>query len=521
MTASINRRTLVKATIALSAIGMAGVSPVAAGVKAQGESQIVIGSLEDPGSLSALVNMPHHFPVDVPQTLIFDSLTQFLPDSTIGPKLAADWTISDDGLTYTFTLNPDAVFHDGIPVTAADVKFTFDAILDPATNSSTEGAETVISVEVVNDQTVVFTLSEMTPQFLAQGGSRGIVPMHILEGKDIATDDFNRTPIGSGPYRVVSYKPGESIVMEAVTDHYRQSPSISSVVFKIITDQNVILTQLQSGELSYGLVTPRDLGAIEGLESISLIESQTPRYFDITPNHARSYWQDPSVRAAILQAIDRVGIVEGILGGHATILDSNTAPASWAFTTEGVSTHTFDPEAAAAVLDLAGWERDGDGVRKKDDETFSFGMMLYSYDRTLQQAMLAAQQNLADIGVDLEIDVVESGVYSDRRSAGDFDALARIWNPVYDPHQGGFATGNFFGYSNPAVDALTAEGVAVMDVSERLPIYHKLQGVLSEELPRLFLYSENELHAISNNVTGLEPHPVSVFWNLDTWTITE
>lgn len=520
MTPHLNRRMMAKAAMTLGLGGMLAHGAAMRSVAAEdGGGQLVIGSLEDPGSISALANMPHHFPADVPQTLIFDSLTQFLPDSTIGPKLATDWTISDDFVTYTFTLHPDALFHDGTPVTAEDVKFTFDAILDPATNSSTEGAETIESVEVIDDHTVAFTLTEVTPFFLAQAGSRGILPKHVLEGKDIANDEFNRMPVGAGPFRVVSHTPGEAIVLEAVSDHYRQPPSIESVVFKIVTDQNVILTQLQSGELSYALVTPRDLAVVEGLEGVSLVEAETPRYFDISPNYERSYWQDPAVRSAVLQAIDREAIVESMLGGHGTVIDAQLAPASWAFTTERVTAHPYDPEVAMAALDAAGWVRDGDGARQKDGEPFAFDVMLYSYDRTLQQAMLVAQQNLADVGIKMIIDVVEPGVYSDRRSSGDFDALARIWNPVYDPHQGGFVTGNFFGYSNPAVDELTAGGMAVIDQAERLPVYHELQVVISEDLPRLFLYSENELHAISNRVTGLEPHPVSVFWNLDTWTI--
>ncbi len=521
MTLRTDRRTLGRTAVAGLAMALTGAGLSSRRLNAQdGAGELVLGSLEDPGSISALANMPHHFPADVPQTLIFDSLTQFLPDSTIGPKLATDWTISDDFLTYTFTLHPDARFHDDTPITAEDVKFTFDTILDPASNSSTEGAETIVSVEVVDDHTVIFTLSEVTPFFLAQGGSRGIVPKHVLDGKDIANDDFNRMPVGSGPYRVVSHTPGESIVLEAVADHYRQPPAIGTVIFKIVTDQNVILTQLKSGELSYALVTPRDLATVESIEGVNLVEAETPRYFDIAPNHARSYWQDPAVRAAVLQAIDRDAIVDSILGGHGTVLDAQIAPASWAYTTEGVTPHSFDPEAAAGALDTAGWTREGDGLRQKDGETFSFGVMLYSYDRTLQQAMLVAQQNLADIGIEMNIDVVESGVFSDRRSAGDFDALARIWNPVYDPHQGGFATGNFFGYSNSTVDELTAEGMAVVDQADRVPIYHELQGVISADLPRLFLYTENELHAISTRVTGLQPHPVSAFWNLDTWTFS-
>lgn len=515
-----HRRHFFKTASAAAATLVVGAAGSPNPATAQGSSTFVIGSLEEPGSLSALAQLPHHFPADVPQTLLFDSLTEFLPDSTIGPKLATAWEISDDELTYTFTLDPAATFHDGTPITAHDVVFTFEAILDPATNSSTEGLETVESVTAIDDHTVSVALSTITPPFLAQGGARGIVPRHVLEGKDIATDAFNQEPVGSGPYRLVAYTPGEGIVLEAVADHYRGAPAIDRVEFRIVTDQNVILTQLMSGELDYGLVAPRDLAVLEGADAVSVAEAPTPRFFDIIPNHDRPCWQEVEVRSAILGAIDREGIVSSILLGHGTVIDANVAPASWAYTTDGITTHPYDPDASAVALDAAGWTRKDDGIRAKDGVELAFTVTLYAYDQTLQQALLVAQQNLADIGVAMELETVESGVFSARRNEGDFDALARIWNPVYDPDQSGLLrTGNFYGYSNPEVDALCDEALATTDQAARFDTYAELQQVLSRDVPRLFLYSENELHAVASGVQGLAAHPVNVFWNFPAWTI--
>jgi len=516
----INRRDFLKSTSVATVSLAAGVSLLRTTGFAQDTSTFVIGSLEEPGSLSALTSMPHHFPADVPGTLLFDSLTQYMPDSTVAPKLATEWEISDDELTYTFRLDPNARFHDGTPVTAHDVVFTFEAMRDPATNSSTEGVENVVSVEASDDHTVSITLSTVTPTFLAQGGARGIVPKHVLEGKDIAADEFNRNPVGSGPYRIVSYTPGESIALEAVADHYRGAPTIDRVEFRIVTDQNVLLTQLMSGELSYGLAAPRDLAVLKGTDRLGIQEVPTPRFFDIIPNYERSYWQDVAVRSAILGAIDRDGIVSNLLLGHGTVIDANVAPASWAYTAEGVTPHPYAPDVSAAALDDAGWTLGGGNIRSREGVDLAFTVTLYSYDQTLQQALLVAQQNLQEIGVSMQVEMVESGVFSARRNNGDYDALARIWNPVYDPDQAGLLrTGNFYGYSNPEVDALCDESLATTDQAVRLPVYANLQRVLSQELPRLWLYSENELHVISTNVTGLSAHPVNVFWDLATWTI--
>ena len=489
---------------------------------AQEPSNFVIGSLEEPGSLSALVQLPHHFPADVPQTLLFDSLTQFMPDGSVSPKLATDWDVSEDERTYTFRLNPDAAFHDGVPVTAHDVVFTFEACLDPATNSSSEGLENVAGATALDDHTVVIELSAITPAFLAQGGARGIVPRHLLEGKDIATDEFNQNPVGNGPYRLASYTPGEAIVFEAVEDHYRGTVNIGRIEYRVISDQNVLLTQLMSGELSYGLAAPRDAAVLSGSDTLEIVEVATPRFYDMVPNFDREYWQDIDVRAAILTAIDREGIVAGILMGHGTVINANITPASWAHTPDNLSLHRYDPEAAGALLSNAGWLPGSNGVREKNGIPFAFTVMLYSYDQTLQQALLVAQQNLGDIGVEMQIERVEPGVFGARRNDRSFDALARIWNPVYDPDQSGlFQTGNWYGFSNAEIDALCVEAVSTTDQSSRLPIYHELQALLSEELPHLWLYSENELHVLASNVSGLAAHPVNPFWNIEAWTVSE
>ena len=483
-------------------------------------SQLILGSLEEPPSLSALVDLPHHFPEHVPQTLLFDSLTQFMPDGTVRPKLAQRWEVSKNGLVYTFTLNPLAKFHDGRPVTAADVKFTFDAARNPATQSSDEGLEAVEKVEALNPRTVRVTLKELTPWFLAKGGARGIVPKHVLEGKDLSRDPFNQRPIGSGPYRLVSYTPGQAIVLEAVPDFYRGTPKIQRIAFKILPDQNVILTQLRSSEIQYALLQPRDLAAVQSMAGLRVVESPTPRFYDLTLNLQRPYWQDRRVREAVLRGIDREEIVQRILLGHGRVVHSNVTPASWAYTPD-VPKYPFDPTRARQLLDEAGWQPGADGVREKDGTPLRFTVMLKSFDRTLEQVFVIAQQELKGLGVALQIERVEPGVFPQRMRQGNFDALSRIWNPVYDPEQTSLLrTGNVYGgYSNPAVDALLTRGQGTLDRAVRKKVYAELQRLLSQDLARLYLYTENELHVVPAGLRGIEWHPVNIFWNLKDWTL--
>lgn len=481
--------------------------------------QLVIGSLEEPGSLSPLADLPHHFPEHVPQTLMFDSLIQVLPDGSVGPKLADRWDVAPDGLTYTFTLNRRAAWWDGQPVTADDVKFTIETALAPESRSSTEGLDAVATVEALDAQTVKIVLKRPVPMFLAQGGSRGIVPRHLLANEDLSKSEFNKKPVGSGPFTFVSWTPGQAIVMEANAAYFLGAPTIQRVVFKVLPDQNVILTQLRSGELNYALITPKDLRAVEAIASVKVYDVPTLRFFDIAPNYARPYFADQRVREAILHGIDRSGIVEKALLGKGAVVESNAAPTSWAFNAE-LPKRAYDPAKARSLLDSAGWTPGPDGVRAKDGVRLAFGVMINSYDRTLEQALVVAQHNLKEVGVELTIDRVEPGVFGSRRGKKEFDALARIWNPVYDPDQGGLIrTGNFYGYSNPEVDKLAAEALAAGSPAQRKPIYQRLQAILAADVARIWLYTENELHAVSAGVSGMQPHPVNYFWNLRQWNV--
>lgn len=481
--------------------------------------QFVIGSLEEPGNLSPLANLPHHFPEHVPQTLMFDSLIQVMPDGSVAPKLAEKWDASPDGLTYTFTLTDKATWWDGKPVTAEDVKFTFEAAVNPETRSSTEGLDTMASVEAVDARTVKVTLKRLTPMFLAQGGSRGIVPKHLLADEDLTKSEFNKKPVGSGPFKFVSWTPGQAIVMEANSAYFQGAPALQRVVFKILPDQNVILTQLRSGEIQYALITPKDLKPVESIGGITVHDVPTLRFFDISPNYERPYFADQKVREAILYGIDRQGIVDKVLLGKGAVIESNAGPTSWAYNPE-LPKRPYDPAKAKSLLDSAGWTPGSDGVRAKDGTRLSFGVMINSYDRTLEQALVVAQQNLKDVGIELTIDRVEPGVFGSRRGKKEFDALARIWNPVYDPDQSSLVrTGNYYGYSNPEVDKLAAEALSTSNQAARKPIYLKLQEILAADVARLWLYTENELHAMPSNVKGAQGHPVNFFWNIREWTI--
>lgn len=481
---------------------------------------LVIGALEEPGSLSGHTTMPHHFPEHVPFTLIYDSLIQVQPDGSIGPRLATEWKMGSDGKEYTFTLTDKAKWPDGKPVTAADVKASWEAALDPKNAGSMEGLGAVDKVEAPDARTVKVTLKRVDPVFLPSGGSRLIMPKHIIEGKDLSKDEYNQKPVSGGPFLVTSWTKGAAITMEANPDYWRGKPAIDRIVFKHLPDPNVQITQLRSGEINYANIAPKDLPVVQGIPGIKVYDAPNHRYFDIAPNHERPYFKDAKVREALLTAMDRQGIVDKVLGGRGFVMHSNVSPHSWAFN-PNLPKITYNKDRAKALLAEAGWTPGSDGILQKDGTKFSFSVLINSYDRVLEQGLVVIQQNLKDVGIDMKIERVDPGVFNARRARKEFDAVSRVWNPIYDPDQAGLLrTGNFYNYSNPEVDKLATDALASLDPAVRKPIYHKLQEVLAKDNPRLWLYSENAQHALTTRISGVVIHPANFFWNIHEWKVS-
>jgi peptide/nickel transport system substrate-binding protein len=218
--------------------------------------------------------------------------------------------------------------------------------------------------------------------------------------------------------------------------------------------------------------------------------------------------------------MDREGIVQKVLLGHGQVVHANATTSSWVYTSD-VPRYPYDPARAKQLLDDAGWRPGSDGVRTKDGQRLRFTVMLKNFDRTLEQVFVIAQQQLQPVGVDLQIERVEPGVFPQRMRAGNFDALSRVWNPVYDPDQSNLLrTGNRYGgYSNPQVDALLDRTLATLDRAKRKQAFMALQRLLSQDLARLYLYTENELHVVPAGLRGVEWHPVNIFWNLKDWEL--
>ena len=447
------------------------------------------------------------------------------------PNLAEEWTISTDGLTYTFALKAGVTFHDGEPLTAADVKFTFDLLLNEETASPYHPifSGRIASVETPDDRTVVLTLSQPVATFLndLSAYSLGILPQHLLAEvapADLKTSDFAQSaPVGTGPFVFQEYLPGEALTLAANPSYHRGAPALEQYVLKLLTDPTAAYQQLKTGEVDVARVTP------DFYEDATQQENFTPVPFDtfgmymlafnVDPEKGSPALQDVAVRRAIAHAIDRDIILERIYSGLGTVAIGTETPASWAYQPDQIAEqYPYDPERAAALLDEAGWILNGD-VREKEGQPLAFSILASATSKSDEGTVLAIQEFLKEVGIEVTPKFEEQPPLATLPGVREFEAAFFSFTFAPDPDQSlawasdGIESGfNVFGYSNPAVDDLLARGLQTSDVEERTAIYVEMQNILVADLPAIVLLFQKNVVGVNNRVKNYIPSAVGYNW---------
>ncbi len=429
---------------------------------------------------------------------VYDTLVQPGPDLQMEPALAESWEISDDNLTWTFTLRDDVVFHNGRAFTADDVVYSYNRIMDPdvgAANSFRFGS--VESVEAIDDTTVQITLSRPTPNLLVNiGGFKGmaIVPQEIVEDGTIDT-----APVGTGPFRFVSSSPDQGIVLERNPDYWRSDeglPYLDGIRFVQIPDATVKLTNLQTGEVDWvDSVPPQRLAELEGDDTVELQRVPGGDYHYFALNQAREPFDNPDVRRAIAMAINRDEIAEAAQFGAATANQTAIPAGNFWY-------HDYSPFGVAAVDEATQLLADA-GV---SDLTIEF-LVSSDFPETVTQAQVIAAQ-LAQIGVTVEIADVDFGTWLDREGNGEFDAFMLSWIGNIDPddfyyaqhHSGG--NFNFQGYANPEVDSLLDAARVETDQDARKALYDQAAEMIVDDASYIYLYNPENIQAWGPQVEG-------------------
>lgn len=468
----------------------------------------------------ALINDPILDPVIAPDLgsvmvnkVLFPGLVR--PDERLHPTpdLARSWTISDDGRTYTFALRPGVTWHDGHPFTAEDVRFTFERIRDPASQSPMRSDFLCIErVEVVDSLTVRFTLSRPFAPFLTLlGYNAGIIPAHVLAGMKL-TDaiDFNRVhPIGTGPFRVARSTPGASLTLVPYERYYGPAPRLTGIVFRVVADLNAQVAQLRAGELDLVTLEPAQLPSVEGARGIRIVQADVMQHYYVGFNQTNPLFASALVRRALEHAVNRDAIIAGVLKGYA-VYPRGTIPSGLGdYYADSLPRVAYDTTRALAMLAQAGWHRGADGaLRDAGGKRFAFTLLVDKGNPSREQAALAVQQDLSRVGMAVTLRTLEfATVVRDHILTRKFDATLIWWTTPPDPDQYSFyATGqsnNHVGYSDRAADSLLNEGRMTLDPARRRELYVAFQRVETENPPVLVLYYPREIQARSERLAGI------------------
>lgn len=456
------------------------------------------------------------------QRVVLDSLVFQEADGTFSPWLAEDWQVSDDSTTYTFDLRDDVTFHDGEPFDAEAVKANFDRIVDPETASaqaaSMLGADFYEGTTVVDEHTVEVKFTQPYAPFLQAASTAHLgfySPKVLEESADQLKAGGPGINVGTGPFELTEYTPEQELVYTRNPDYTwgpggAEAAQFETLRVEILPEASVRAGVVESGEADLASNIPPNL-AVDMPDSLTVDSVEYPGLpYSLYLNEAYGVFADEKVRQAFARGIDIDAAVEEIYFGQ--------FPRAWSIlgsTTPGYDASLegswpFDQDAANALLDEAGWtERDSDGIRMKDGERLSARWIAWTPVPDDKAALgNAIQSDLADIGFEVEREVLEPGAYNEQYEPKTFDLTDWGFSGVDGDllrshlHTDGFQ--NASQVSDPEIDALLEEGISTSDVDERAEIYQQLQQWNAQYTAIVPLYSPSLITASNDTVSGLE-----------------
>lgn len=470
----------------------------------------------------ALHANPTAYPITIPGALadilvnktIYNCLTQYQLKGNqieVVPDLAESWEANDDLTAYTFTLKQGVKWHDGEPFTADDVKFTFDAILNPSVNAALRGPVSSIDrVEVVDEYTVRFVLKRPFAPFpVMLGYNQAIVPKHLLEGQDLnQPTQFIANPVGTGPFKFKEFVQGSHLEVVANPDYFDGAPYLDGIVFKVIPDGNARVAQVKAGEVDFAVIEPPQIDALKDAENVEIREAPQVNYYFFAVNHTVPRLQDPRVRRALSHAIDKQAIVDRVLRGYGQVATGPINPLLGDYYNPNVATYEYDMEKAAALLEEAGWTKGPDGVLvNANGERFT---ILFNGPKgfpVMEQVITYAQQQYQKLGIEVTLDIVDWPVHLEKYHNLQYDLLMEWWITPPDPdlydHYYSESTQNWWAYKNPQLDELLVQARSEPDRAKRVQLYHEIQKLIADDLPVIYLYYPRELQAMNKRTKDL------------------
>lgn len=484
-------------------------------------------------------------PSSLVEYLIYDQLLDVddTTESNIVGRLAERWEISDDKSIITFFLRKGITWQDGFPFSAEDVKFTFD--MASRNDIPAVGMKSVTKLldklEVINDYQIKFYFKQPIASELLRIGTNMIIPKHRLDEKGLmdetrrrglkkpvtfVTSDFNRYPLGTGPYIIRKWKTAQYIKLERNKKYWDKdnSPYIKNVLIKIVPSPTVAFNLLLKNELDLFRARPNQYLRFKRMKKLQAnFKSESfyePSYYYIGWNNRPSnhFFNNKVVRTAMTNALDRESFIKKAYYGLGKVISGPFYFKSWAYN-KNVKPLKYNPQKAVELLASAGWiDRDGDGILDKNGRKFKIELLIPSGSAGFAQLAAILQADLAKLSIKVDIRMYEWSVYLQRLRKGDFQAYIGGWSLGIDPdpyaiwHSAQIGQGNnLIGFRNDEVDKLIEQGRRIFDRKKRQKIYWKIHELINSLQPYTFVYTPQENYILSKKITNYSVSPFGLF----------
>ncbi len=495
----------------------------------------VEGVLRAPERINPLFAGTNQTDADV-AALVFSGLVRLRPDGTPEPDLAERWEVSNNGQNYVFHLRDGVEWHDGTPFDAEDVLFTFRAIADPGFKGDAVLSHLMqgVVISARDPLTVEFKLEQTYAPFLTYL-SVGILPRHLLQGLEpnqLFNAPFNARPVGTGPYMFAG-QTSDGIELASNPTYYLGPPLISTLEFRVYSDATSLAAALRAhsvdGVLFRADAQPALAEIVRGDQGIAPHQLTATSYFTIYLDARAAQFLQTNVRRALMQAINVQSLIDDVADGAGVAAGVGIPSQSWAHT--DVTLPAFDPGAAARSLELAGWSRGRDGIRRTDAARLSFTLSTTNDPQRIALAESIAGQWRA-IGAEVQVQPLDAGSYiDDVLLPRNFQAALVAVDPGPDPdpypfwHSSQIAPPgrNLADHIDQRIDDVLQRGRQTTDPARRKDLYELFAGYLIPAMPAIPLFAPTSTYAQSSRTHGFSETllftPAARFANVHQWYI--
>ncbi|MBV8579793.1 MAG: peptide ABC transporter substrate-binding protein [Candidatus Eremiobacteraeota bacterium] len=473
-------------------------------------------------------------------TVIYDDHAQPVPDAITELPTVENGDVSKDGLTLTYKLRHDIKWTDGPSLTCADMRFTWQVMMNPANNViTTEGWREIKDVDCSDPYVAVVHLKHVYAPYLQQlwslNGNGPILPEHLLaklndKQGSLNKAPYNSAPVGSGPYKFVSWDRGSQIRLEVNPDFYGGKPKIAEVVYKIIPDQNTMATQLQTHELDLAWnLAPSTYDRVKAISGDTVVTPVIYTYDHIDFNLRRPIFQDVRVRRALTYAVDRKALLDKVRHGLGELSDSFLDPTLHSEAqVSDLMRYPYDPAKAKELLDEAGWKVGPDGIRVKNGQKLQFQISTQTESIAGQANEQQVQEFWHAVGADAIVKNYPTPLFFDNTAngtlqGGKYDVAFFAWVGAADLDQAAIYSGTNFAphgqnalfWNNPVATKAMDDANQTVDMPRRIADYKTVQREFAKDDPSIILWFRKDLEVYTSQLKGFTPTPVitTPFWH--------